>query len=112
TDREPATPAVSSNPLEGYLTVWRDRRLRLIALAGGAFCWSQFVAMTYTVVVAVAELEMSLVVAGTMLTAVQLGSMIGRIGAGWTADRVGPRRVLAWIAWLQLAMSAVMVWMA
>jgi predicted MFS family arabinose efflux permease len=111
TDRDPATPAVSSNPLEGYLTVWRNRRLRLLALAGGAFCWPQFVALSYTVVVAVTELGMSLVMAGTVLMAVQLGSMAGRVGAGWTADRVGGRRVLAWIAWLLLAMSAVMMWM-
>jgi len=111
TDRDPATPAIASNPLAGFLTVWRDPRLRMMSLLGGALCWGQFVVISYTVVAAVTELDMSLVVAGTLLTAVHLGSAGSRVIAGGMADRVGSKRVLSWVAWLLLATSAAAIWM-
>lgn len=111
TDRDPAAPAVASNPLAGVLTIWRDPTLRMLSLVGGAYCWGQFVVISYTVVAAVTELGMSLVVAGTLLTGVHVGSAVGRVVAGGIADRVGGKRVLVWSGWLLLATSAITLWM-
>jgi MFS family permease len=93
------------------MMIWRDRRLRMLALTGLAYCWGQFIVISYTVVAAVAELGMSLIVAGTLLTAVHLGSVAGRVVAGWLADRAGGTRVLIWIGWLLLATAALAFWM-
>ena len=106
-DRDPSVPALTTNPFVGFMMIWRDRRLRTMSLVGGAFCWGQFVVISYTVVAAVAELGMSLVVAGTLLTAVHIGSAASRVVAGGIADRVGGKRVLFWLAWLLLATSAI-----
>jgi predicted MFS family arabinose efflux permease len=111
TDRDPAAPAVAANPLAGLMAIWRDRPLRLMSLVGGAFCWGQFVVISYTVVAAVAELGMSLVVAGTLLTAVHVGSAAGRVVAGGIADRAGGKRVLTCLGWVLLATSAITLWM-
>ncbi|HKA42835.1 MAG TPA: MFS transporter [Burkholderiales bacterium] len=106
TDRDPGAAVVAANPFEGVVRVWRDRRLRALALTGGAYCWGQFVVISYTVVAAVTELGMTLIVAGTVLTIVHLGSMGGRVVAGWLADRANGTRVLVWNGWLLLATAA------
>ena len=111
TDLDSRARVVASNPFEGVMMIWRDRRLRMLALTGGAYCWGQFVVISYTVVAAVAELGMSLIVAGTLLTVVHVGSMGGRVIAGWLADRAGGTRVLIWIGWLLLVAAAVSFWM-
>ena len=111
TDRDAGARVVASNPFAGIMMIWRDRRLRMLALSGLAYCWGQFVVISYTVVAAVAELGMSLIVAGTLLTAVHLGSVAGRIAAGWLADRAGGTRVLIWIGWLLLVSAALAFWM-
>jgi MFS family permease len=112
TDLEPATAVVATNPFEGFMRIWRNRPLRMLAVTGGAYCWGQFVVISYTVVAAVTELGMSLIVAGTVLTVVHLGSAGGRVVAGWLADRAGGTRVLAWIGWLLLATSGISLWMS
>ena len=111
TDLDPNAAVVASNPFGGIMMIWRDRRLRMLALTGGAYCWGQFVVISYTVVTAVTELGMSLIVAGTLLTVVHLGSTGGRVVAGWCADRVGGTRVLIWIGWLMLVTAALSFWM-
>jgi MFS family permease len=104
--RDPRASALSLNPLATLGLIWRDRRLRYMALVGSCFSWGQFVVASYTVVACVATLGMSLIAAGTMLTAVQLGNAGGRVLAGWLADRVGGSTpVLRWISMLLLAGS-------
>lgn len=100
-DRDHEAPAVTPNPFAGAVAIWRDRRLRLIAIAGACFSWAQFCAATFAVVACVEVLDMSLVVAGTVLTVVQVASAAGRVLIGWITDRVGDTaRVLAWNAGL------------
>lgn len=107
-DRNPRAPAWSARPWSNFLMVWRDLRLRRVALAGGLFCWGQFSVATYTVVVGVTTLGMSLIVAGTLLTVVQAGNAIGRVIAGYMADRAGSgTRVLLGNAWLMLAAALI-----
>ena len=111
TDLDSGAAVVASNPFEGIVKIWRDRPLRMLALTGGAYCWGQFVVISYTVVAAVTELGMNLIVAGTLLTAVHLGSVGGRLVSGWLADRVGGTRVLIWIGWSLLVASVISFWM-
>jgi predicted MFS family arabinose efflux permease len=110
TDLDPRAVVVAANPFEGFMRVWRDPRQRALALAGGAYCWGQFVVISYTVVAAVTELGMSLIVAGTLLTVVHVGSVAGRVVGGWMADRSSGTRVLVWIGWLLLAAAAASFW--
>ena len=96
-DRDPLAPAVTANPMAGAYAIWGHPQLRLIAIAGGCFSWIQFCAATFAVVACVITLDMSLIVAGTVLTVVQIASAGGRVLMGWIVDRVGDTaRVLAW----------------
>lgn len=103
-DRDRAAPAVTANPLAGTFAIWRQPQLRLIAIAGGCLSWIQFCAATFAVVACVTTLDMGLVMAGTVLTVVQLASAGGRVLIGWIVDRVGDTaRVLAWNAGVLIA---------
>jgi MFS family permease len=112
-DRDAHAAAVSSLPLAACAMIWRHPRLRLVSVAAGCLCWGQFCVAAYTVVASVEALGMSLIVAGTVLTAVQLSNAVSRVIAGWLADRVGSTpRVLLWIAALMLATSVASIWLA
>lgn len=93
-DRDRSAPAVTPNPFAGAIAIWRQRELRLIAIAGSCFSWAQFCAATFAVVACVEMLGMSLVVAGTVLTVVQVASAAGRVFIGWITDRAGDT---AWV---------------
>jgi MFS family permease len=111
--REPRASAVALNPFNTLAMIWRDRRLRYMALVGSCFSWGQFVVASYTVVACVTALGMSLIAAGTVLTVVQVGNAGGRVLAGWIADRIGgTTRVLRWIIWLMLAGSIAAFWLS
>lgn len=102
-DREPTTPVVTPRPLTGVTTIWRHRPSRLVSIAGSCFSWGQFCTASFTVVACVETLGMSLIVAGTVLTVVQISSACGRVFAGWLADRLyGTARVLTWMAALMV----------
>jgi MFS transporter, NNP family, nitrate/nitrite transporter len=111
--RDPATSPIAFNPFDTLGLIWRDRRLRYMGFVGSCFSWGQFVVASYTVVACVRTLGMSLVAAGTVLTAVQIGNAGGRVFAGWLADRVGASTpVLRWIAWLMLGSAVTAFWMS
>jgi len=98
-DRDPASPAVTANPLAGVAAIWGHPTLRRVAIAGSCFSWAQFCTATFAVVACVEALGMSLIVAGTVLTVVQASSAFGRVFVGWLVDRVrNTARVLAWTA--------------
>jgi MFS family permease len=112
-DRDPAHPVFARNPFAGVRSNWHDRDLRLLSFAGMSFCWAQFCVATFTVVACVAVLDMTIVHAGLVLMAVQVASTLGRMGAGWIADRIGSaRRVLLWMSWLMLALSIGFFWLS
>ena len=98
-DRDRNAAAMTTNPLAGAVAIWRLPQLRLATIAGGCFSWVQFCTATFAVVACVTTLDMSLVVAGTVLTVVQIASAGGRVLIGWIVDRVqDTARVLAWNA--------------
>lgn len=112
-DRDASVRAISPNPLAHVMLVWRTPPLRRIAIAGGAFCWAQFCVGAYTVVACVKVFDMSLIMAGGMLTMVQISSAFGRILVGWAADAFhNTARVLAWNAMAMIIICVVSIWMA
>jgi predicted MFS family arabinose efflux permease len=84
-DRQPAARAIS-NPLGGIATVWSHRALRLLSLSGGWFVMAQIGISTFTVIFFAEELGYSLIEAGAVLTASQVGGVAGRVFWGWLAD--------------------------
>lgn len=84
-DREPTSP-VLFNPLGGVATIWRHRALRYMSIAGACLVVPQFAISTFTVVLFVEELGYTLVAAGLVLTASQVGGVAGRVFWGWVSD--------------------------
>lgn len=98
-DRDHNAPVITANPLAGAIAIWHHPQLRYATIAGSCFSWIQFCVATFTVVACVATLDMSLVIAGTVLTVVQAASAGGRVLIGWIVDRVqNTAQVLAWNA--------------
>lgn len=84
-DRDPRAQW-ASDPFGGLMLVWRDRALRLMGIAGGAFVVMQLVLTTFTVIFFVEEMKLGLVQAGFILMASQVGGVAGRLFWGWLAD--------------------------
>lgn len=66
-----------------------DRRLRKLALAALSFSAVQLVLMAYAVTMLVEDISFSLVLAGIGLAALQVAGVVGRLGWGLVADRIG-----------------------
>ena len=84
-DRSADVPVVA-NPLESITTVWRERTLRNLAIAGAFLVIPQIGLTTFTVVLFVEEAGYTLITAGLVLTASQVGGVAGRVFWGWMAD--------------------------
>jgi predicted MFS family arabinose efflux permease len=86
-DRTSSAP-IAQNPLEGVATIWRDRRLRYLSIAGACLVVPQIGISTFTVVLFAEEVGYTLVAAGTVLGASQIAGIAGRVFWGWLADLV------------------------
>jgi predicted MFS family arabinose efflux permease len=86
-DRKRSAP-VAQNPFEGVATIWRDRRLRYLSIAGACLVIPQIGISTFTVVLFAEEVGYTLVAAGTVLGASQIAGIAGRVFWGWLADVV------------------------
>jgi predicted MFS family arabinose efflux permease len=84
-DRDPRAQW-TADPFGGLVMVWRDRALRLLGIAGGAFVIMQLALSTFTVIFFVEEMKLGLVQAGFILMASQVGGIAGRLFWGWVAD--------------------------
>jgi MFS family permease len=84
--------------------VRHDKRLRRLALAAFSFCGMQACLNGFLVSYAVEDVGMTLVGAGLLLSAAQAGGLIGRLGWGFVADRLGA--VVPVLLGLGVAMSA------
>lgn len=102
-DRLPAAKFIV-DPFGGIATIWRHPALRLLSVAGGAFVIVQTCVTTFTVVLFVEEMHISLIQAGLVLTATQVGGVTGRIFWGWLADVT--RNCFMTLALLALVMIA------
>lgn len=86
-DRVPATPLAAS-PLGSMAIIWRQQRLRLMAIGGAGLVVSQICMQNYTVAMFYEEFSVPLVQAGLILTVAQIGGVCGRLFWGWYADRM------------------------
>ena len=74
--------------------VWRDHRLRRLSLASFALIAAQLSLNSFLVTFLVREAGYGLAAAGSLLAAVQLGGLIGRLTWGAIAGRVVPAHTL------------------
>lgn len=100
-DRNPSVKLVS-NPTAGMSGVWKNVPLRMLSLSGALLVMVQVSITTFTVVLFVEEMHLSLIEAGYVLTASQVGGVFGRVFWGWLADYT--RRCIAVLAVLSAVM--------
>jgi MFS family permease len=87
-DRRPGARR-ESTPLVGLGVVWRHPPLRALALMTFCFAALQLCLSTFLVTLLVEELGRSLVLAGAVVSVVQVAGALGRVFWGWLADRLG-----------------------
>ena len=75
-------------PLHSLASLWRNRPLLLLALAGTVLSICQGSVVTFTSNLFADERGLSLQTAGLILAFVQLGAIAGRLGSGLMADRI------------------------
>ena len=96
-DRD-ARADMSGEKLGGVPLVLREPALRWISFCGLLFSGVQRCLLTFTVIYLVAERGYTLIEAGVMLSLIQVGGVLGRLGWGWVADRWSSTSVLLVIA--------------
>ncbi|MCD6076768.1 MAG: putative transporter [Ramlibacter sp.] len=106
-DRDPTRPVRIGNFLEPVRMVLAHPALRMLASCSFVFSIAQLSLTTYLVTYLTDNLAYGLVTAGFMLSASQVGAVVGRVFWGYVADRwFGARRMLALLAML-MALSSV-----
>lgn len=96
-DRDP-TADMADQKFGGVPLVLSQPALRWISFTGLLFSGVQRCLLTFTVIYLVAERGYTLIEAGVMLSLVQVGGVLGRVGWGWVADRWSSTSVLLVIA--------------
>ena len=86
-DRNRAAPILAA-PFASVALVWRRKVLRWIALSSFAYSAVQLSLTGFLVTYLVAEVKLSLVLAGTILSATHAAGALGRLAWGWVADRL------------------------
>ncbi|MCC2673194.1 MAG: putative transporter [Ramlibacter sp.] len=106
-DRDPTRLVRIGNFLEPVRMVLAHPALRMLASCSFVFSIAQLSLTTYLVTYLTDNLAYGLVAAGFMLSASQVGAVVGRVFWGYVADRwFGARRMLALLAML-MALSSV-----
>ena len=86
-DRSRTAPLFAS-PFASVALVWQRKVLRWIAISSFAYSAVQLSLTGFLVTYLVAEVKLSLVLAGTILSATHAAGALGRIAWGWVADRL------------------------
>ena len=87
TDREPRAPVLAS-VARSLALVWKHEPLRWIAVASLLYSGVQLSLTGFLATYLVADIRMSLVLAGTVLSITHLSGAVGRLTWGWVADRL------------------------
>ena len=86
-DRVPGS-AVLASPFESVRLVWANGILRWLALSSLLYSAVQLCLTSFLVTYLVREVGLELVLAGTILAAVNAAGAAGRLAWGWLADRL------------------------
>ncbi len=86
-DRNTDAPVLAA-PLASLALVWRHGTLRWLAFASFAYSAVQLSLTGFLVTYLVAEVQLSLLVAGSVLAATHAAGAAGRLAWGWLADRI------------------------
>jgi MFS family permease len=88
TGRKPGAPLAGS-ALASLALVWRHRPIRWLALASFLYSGVQLCLTGFLVTYLVADVGLTLLVAGTVLSITHAAGAFGRLGWGFLADRLG-----------------------
>jgi MFS family permease len=106
-DRDLNQPLALGSLVQPIRLVLAYPALRMLAGCSFVFSIAQLSLTTYTVTYLHETLAYSLIVAGAVLSIVQVGGMAGRVFWGWVADRfIGSRNMLAILA-LMMSLASV-----
>jgi len=107
TDRDPSRALAWSGLAQPIRLVLAQPALRRLAAGSFVFSTAQLSLTTYLVTYLTGSLQYGLVAAGLVMSASQLGGVLGRVLWGWVADRwLGAARMLAVLAALMAASTA------
>ncbi|MCC7274903.1 MAG: MFS transporter [Alphaproteobacteria bacterium] len=87
-DRDPAV-TLRQNPFAAVALVWRTPALRYLSFASMSLSLSQMCILAFMTTLLVAEAGFGLVEAGFVVAIMQAAGVLGRIGWGLVADRIG-----------------------
>jgi predicted MFS family arabinose efflux permease len=111
-DRDPQRSLGVSGLAQPIRLVLSQPALRRLAAGSFVFSTAQLSLTTYLVTYLTGSLNYGLVAAGLVMSASQLGGVVGRVLWGWVADRwLGAARMLAVLAALMAASTAATAWL-
>ena len=87
-DRDP-NHRLQQNPFGAVLLVWRTPALRYLSFASMALSLTQMCVLAFMTTLLVAEAGFGLVEAGFVVAIMQVAGVLGRVGWGLVADRIG-----------------------
>jgi MFS family permease len=102
----PGAPVSLLSALAPVRMVIRDARLRQMCIAGFVYGGVQITLVTYLVTFLVESFALSLVLAGLVMAASQVASVVGRVLWGVLADRALARRTMLGLLGIGMGVSA------
>ena len=93
-DRDPARTIRAGSVLEPIGVVWREPRLRCLALSGFVLSGTQVSLASFFVVYLTETQAFTLATAGVLFTIMQIGGVLGRTVWGGIADRFVPANLM------------------
>ncbi|BBK35432.1 MFS transporter [Allostella sp. ATCC 35155] len=87
-DRDP-THRLRQSPFAAVALVWRTRPLRYLSFASMALSLTQMCVLAFMTTLLVTEAGFGLVEAGFVVAILQVAGVLGRVGWGLVADRIG-----------------------